>query len=209
MKYWLGSGNRKYKKYGSQLLTFGLPAFRSKTGKKVCVGAGNCVLGCYAQQGRYQQPHIKKAQERRYAMTRRPGFVEKIAAELRKRKPRYVRIHDSGDFYSLEYLRNWLEIIRAFPKILFFTYTKTVPFFREISDIPKNFAVVFSEGGRWDHRIDRKTERHARVFATKQDLEAAGYSNGSEDDIQVILTGNPCIGLVYHGFNSRKFTTGG
>lgn len=213
MRNWFSSGknNRKHKKYGSKLLTFGLPALKSKTGITTCPGAGTCVRGCYAQQGHYVMPHVKQTQERRLALTLKPNFREIISQELTRRHPKYVRLHDSGDFYTPCYLGEWLWIIDQHPEILFFAYTKMVLYFLSSlgGGLPENFKVAFSEGGRWDRLIDRKRHKFARVFDSKKKLLKAGFVNASKDDLPAILGRNNKIGLVYHGWKSRKFTTGG
>ena len=69
----------------------------------------------------------------RKAFQRPDGSIKKI----------YVRVHESGDFYSLEYLLKWLEIAKQFPDLQFFAYTKSVPYFYGL-ELPKNFVVRFS-----------------------------------------------------------------
>jgi hypothetical protein len=41
-----------------------------------------------------------------------------------KFQDRWVRIHDSGDFFSDEYTQAWLRVMRARPTVLFYAYTK-------------------------------------------------------------------------------------
>jgi hypothetical protein len=153
-------------------------------------------------------PGIKKAQERRFKLSMSPRFVQVMTAELHRRKPKYVRLHDSGDFYSAEYLKKWLAIVEKFPGIIFFTYSKAIPFVKAMGPLPKNFAVIFSEGGKFDHLIDQKKDFFARVFQTREDLEKAGFYNASDDDLSGFLSGNNKFGLVYHGYKSRSFKTG-
>lgn len=40
----------------------------------------------------------------------------------------WVRLHDSGDFFSQDYLAQWLEVIRARPRTRFYCYTKLTSF---------------------------------------------------------------------------------
>ena len=87
------------------LYSFGIPAFRTKEGFATCPNAGNCVSGCYAKAGFYVRPVVYKAQmERLEATKNRWGFFHLICLEIEKKKVRYLRVHDSGDFYSIEYL---------------------------------------------------------------------------------------------------------
>ncbi len=209
MKNWLSHGNRKYrKKYGRKLLTFGLPAYKSKDGFVTCPGAKECIKGCYARQGFYLWSPVTKAQEARLKLTRRHDFMEIITAEIQRRKPKYVRIHDAGDFYSVRYLNYWIGIALQNPEVFFFTYTKMIPLVRIAGFIPPNFRIVFSEGGVWDNMITEH-DQTARVFKSIKDLNAAGFVNASHEDMKPIRAGVRKLGLVYHGISSRVFNTGG
>lgn len=44
---------------------------------------------------------------------------------LRENFVHVLRIHVAGDFYSEEYIDNWIEIIRRSPGVVFFGYTRT------------------------------------------------------------------------------------
>jgi hypothetical protein len=73
--------------------------------------------------------------------------LELVKKELieycRYNKPKYFRIHSSGDFYSKEYLEMWLAVIKACPKTKFLAYTKVYGFFHKL-ELPKNFSVFLS-----------------------------------------------------------------
>ena len=209
---YLGDSNKKYESWGrGTVLTFGIPAYKDAAGHVICLGAKGCLTGCYAQQGRYIMPAVKNAEERRLALTKTPEFVATLAAEIRRRAPRFVRVHDAGDFYSLKYLKDWLAIASWCPRVRFLAYSKAVPLVRQVTPdlIPhSNFRVVLSEGGRWDHAIDRAKDLHARVFRCVKDLRQAGYVNATHDDLRPVwLRHEKKIGLTYHGWKSRAFAS--
>lgn len=208
MKWLLAYGNKKYKKYGRKLLTFGLPAFKSRTGLITCPGAGKCFHGCYAQQGWYRSCKVRDIQEGRLRATRNKNFLWRMVAEIQARKPKFVRIHDSGDFYSEWYLMEWIRIAQNCSQTFFFTYSKAVPWVK-LFGLPTNMKIVLSEGGIYDSWIKPRTDLMARVFDTRKQIRASGFSDGSNDDLALILKGHRNIGLIYHGWKSRKFTTGG
>jgi hypothetical protein len=66
-----------------------------------------------------------------------------MIAECSKPKmvDKYVRIHDAGDFYSLEYLLLWLEIVKACPNVTFYCYTKEVKMFKRGK--PKKSSFIY------------------------------------------------------------------
>ena len=73
-----------------------------------------------------------------------------------------VRIHASGDFFNATYFNAWLLVIARRPDILFYCYTKSINLFDGV-DLPYNFSVTFSRGGRLDHMIDARNLREAVI----------------------------------------------
>lgn len=183
---------------------FGIPAYRSQSGLVTCPYAAACVKGCYAKAGAYLFSNVAQAFERRLELTLTPGFVAEALKQLDKKRVERLRIHDSGDFYSAEYRDKWFEIIRARPSIEFYAYTKARPLFEGI-ELPRNFTLIHSYGGKYDKQINVERDRHARVFETLEALKLAGYADASNDDL-VALGPNPKIGLVYHGTKLIKNT---
>lgn len=120
-----------------------------------------------------------------------------------------VRIHDSGDFFSEDYLYGWIELAWRFPEILFYAYTKEVSMVREAmsrESWPANFLICFSMGGRQDHLIDPDVDRHADVFPTWEDMEAAHYVSQHESDLLCVLLPTTRIGIPQNNiphFNKR------
>lgn len=196
--------NSKMKKSSGNIYNFGIPAYRSSTGMMTCPYAGKCASGCYARSGTYQFSTVKAAYEYRLAQTLLPNFPEIMVAEITRRKITKVRIHDSGDFYSLEYLKKWLAIITTLPHVQFYAYTKSIPFFASVT-VPSNFHVIFSEGGKLDSMIP-DGYAHSRVFENENELLNAGYTDVSNNDDLVYTTN--LVGLVYHGnknFNNTQW----
>lgn len=208
--------NKKIKSSSTNSLTvynFGIPALISETGLKTCPMAGKCAVGCYAKSGAYVWGTVKAAYERRLAATLQGDFVQVMSADIEKilskrsTKNLIIRIHDSGDFYSLEYLSKWFQVMIRFPQVKFYAYTKMV----EMSKgrfLPANFTLIFSLGGKQDNLINQKNDRHSRVFETVDELLESGYVDASHDDM-LALTENKKVGLVYHGAKSFKNTSWG
>jgi hypothetical protein len=115
--------NSKLKKtskaLGLRVFNFGIPAYKSASGKLTCPMADSCIKFCYAKKGAYIWSNVKPAFEKRYELSKTDDFVEAmnaeirkkkpdyVNAEIRKKKPDYVRVHDSGDYYSRSYLKKW------------------------------------------------------------------------------------------------------
>ena len=61
-----------------------------------------------------------------------------------------IRIHESGDFYSLQYLRKWVEIWKNLEdeNVLFVFYTKSFPFFLMLTDEEKEIIRHMMKSGK-------------------------------------------------------------
>ena len=201
------------------VFNYGIPAYKAADGTITCKMAGSCgkTGGCYAMQGSYQWSPVKAAYEYRYQASLRYDFADLIIKELkpkiktakRQGKQVVIRVHDSGDFYSWEYAEKWFQIAQLNPEVIFYAYTKMIPLFnllKKQGKIPSNFRIIYSEGGLADKLI-KADDFHAKVFETKEELDAAGYADASKDDLIAGLGTNNKIGLVYHGYKSKKWVT--
>jgi hypothetical protein len=207
METLLGTGNSKLvktaKKFDVKINNFSIPAGNDKkSGKITCPFAGKCIKLCYAKKGAYRWGNVERALTRRYESSKEENFVELISNELnkiRKNKQLYIRIHDSGDFYSPAYFAKWLEIARLNPTVRFYAYTKSHSFIRGIQ-LPENFDLIFSLGSTKDELIDQETERHSKIFYSADEMIDQGYTDASEYDLLATkwFTENNKIGLIIH-----------
>ena len=184
---------------GKRVFNFGITAYKSITGKIICPFADKCVEYCYAQKGAYSWSNVKPAFEKRYEITKQDNFIELMNKEIKRKKVDFLRVHDSGDFYSNSYIQKWFKIANQNPNVNFYAYTKSIPLFKGLS-IPENFDIIFSEGSKVDELINVKTDRHAKIFKSVEELEKAGYINASKNDLNAtkFFTNNHKVGLVYH-----------
>lgn len=195
----LSFANTKLKRDG--IASFSIPA------GSTCPNKGACVKGCYAMQGFFLMPSVKEALRRNYEATKNyPKFIKAMDAEIKKKKPKIIRIHASGDFYSVGYFNSWICIAAMNPKVRFYAYTKMVGMVKATLSIPKNLTLVFSYGGTEDHLINPLTDRHSHVFSSFEEMEAEGYKDTTTNDINA-LGRSKKIGLVYHGAKKRSFDT--
>jgi hypothetical protein len=203
----LGNGNSKLQKtakeFNVRIFNFSIPAGNDKkSGKITCPFAGSCLKLCYAKRGMYRFGNVERALTKRYEASKQDNFVETITNELskvKKDKQTYVRIHDSGDFYSPTYFAKWLEIARLNPSVRFYAYTKSHSFIRGI-ELPENFDLIFSLGSTKDELINTDTERHSKIFYSAEEMQNFGYSDASYLDILATKwhTPNHKIGLIIH-----------
>ena len=211
METLLGTGNTKLKKtaaqFGVKIFNFSIPAGNDKrTGRLICAFADKCLALCYAKKGFYNMPAVENALSNRYDASKEENFVTRIDTELIKeqnkkhQKQIYIRIHDSGDFYSPAYFAKWLEIARLNPAVRFYAYTKSHSFIRGNFNLPENFDLIFSLGSKNDELINQETERHSKIFYSMDEMNAAGYTDASYLDLYATkwFTPNHKIGLLIH-----------
>ena len=185
------SSNSKLKKDG--IFNFTLPAYKSQSGLITCPMAKDCIANCYARQGCYQFSNVRNKHEKNLQATQNNDFSLNMIIDIIENKAEIVRIHDSGDFYSREYVAKWLTVIDAMPHVQFYAYTKSFHMFEGLI-LPDNFRLIQSCGGTLP--VD-ESKPHSKVFDSHEALNKAGYVDASTSDL-VALTSDK-IGLVYHG----------
>jgi len=198
-----GKMKKTSEKTGFNIFNFNISQYNNKTtGKITCPFAGSCKKFCFAGKGNYvRYPKITELMDKKHTLTLSSKFPQLMDEAIKaKRKLNFVRIHDSGDFYSPKYLNKWLEIIRKNPTIKFYAYTKSHTFLTGL-DIPDNFDYIKSYGGKHDDKINDSIDRHAKIFPTHEDIKNAGYMDASDNDLLATKWMNPDnhkIGLIKH-----------
>ena len=187
------------KELGLRVFNFGIPAYKSASGKLTCPMADSCVKFCYAKKGAYIWSNVKPAFEKRYQLSKTDKFVEAMNAEIRKKKPDYVRVHDSGDYYSRAYLKKWIDIANSNPNVRFYSYTNMVDMMLKAS-LPSNYDIIFSDSGKQKHLIDEIKHRHTIIISNHSDLIRDGYMDASSIDLMATRWFNKTnkVGLVFH-----------
>lgn len=145
----------------------------------------HCAALCYAVKAERCYKTARDARARNYASTQSGDFVMNMVETLHAyaETPQYssaafifVRIHESGDFYSQEYTDAWLEIALACADIRnmrFVAYTKSAPFFVG-REIPANMSVI---GSIWDDTTPEQRELIEGLFpATYTALRADEFT---------------------------------
>jgi hypothetical protein len=184
------SGNRKLMNTENvRFLIWNLPA------QITCPFATeHCKKSCYAKKAERLYPQVLPSRMKNLEDSRRADFVDKMIATILhtisgrayKGKKIIFRIHESGDFYSLEYTAKWLEIIRRLAwveNLKFEVYTKSIKFLHDLGwreeDYP-NFEVMASV---WDdtsaenlHLIEIHNMRIYTAFTLEEFAKQIGYT---------------------------------
>ena len=187
------------KSLGLRVFNFGIPAYKSASGKLTCPFADACVKFCYAKKGAYIWSNVQPAFEKRYQLSKTDDFVNIMNQEIAKKRPDYVRVHDSGDYYSQTYLEKWLAVAIHNPHVRFYSYTNCVQMLKN-TNLPDNYDIIFSDSGKQKHMIDEKKDRHTKIFHSHDDLVSAGYTDASDIDLMATKWFNKTnkVGLIFH-----------
>lgn len=112
-----------------------------------------------------------------------------------------IRIHVAGDFFNQDYFDAWLAVACANRNVLFYAYTKSLPYWLARRDmIPSNFILTASYGGEHDDMIAEYGFRSAKVVFSEQEAADLGLeidhddSHAANPDIR-----NQDFALLIHG----------
>ena len=137
----LTDSNVKVKAY-----LFSLPPIKS------CLNCASCKNDCYATKAYNQYPSAKALWDYNFYLVQNDlqELERRLVLQLDriakgKNTKKVVRIHQSGDFYTQEYLDMWTSIAMRYPSIRFYGYTKVEKIldFTRFEALP-NVAVVKS-----------------------------------------------------------------
>lgn len=188
---------------GKYFINFNIPALET------CTCAGACKNICYATSGRYVFKNVLDAMLWRYNMTTREDFRwfadDEIEYWKKKAKGRtlYVRVHDSGDYYSRNYALKWIQIAKDNPDCVFYSYTKCVSLWHELQDeglVPENYRIIMSTFGTQDKLI-RPDDRRAIIVQDKEHIKE-GMVDGTGNDFYATYAS--IVALPYHGQKKVK-----
>ena len=96
--------------------------------KRTCVGMTEwCGENCYAEQSEIQYPNVIASYNRNLNASKLSNFARMITLEIKALPATYksFRIHVAGDFYSVQYIKKWIAIVKANPQMVFYAYTRS------------------------------------------------------------------------------------
>lgn len=171
--YGLESGNKKTGTSGSKydyIFVWNLPMVIT------CPGASAwCLENCYNGDDRMDIYPVDKWCENLWWINNKPEELKsRICLQLsdcqKKHKNIAVRLHSSGDFFSVEYIQFWRSIITAYPEVAFWAYTrswrvsKLMTELQKLSDCP-NFNLYYS----YDKTMTDAVPKHKKAFVVENE----------------------------------------
>jgi len=111
-----------------------------------------------------------------------------------------VRIHESGDFWTENYLKAWIMVAQGRPQQKFYAFTKSLGMWYNLRDmIPSNFYLTASHGGTLDYLIDKYPEVYTRVAHVVYTEEQATELGLEIDHDDSHCLGDKSFALLVHG----------
>ena len=205
------NGNAKLKRR----LIFSLPAGKTCPGASICksfaiVSDGkrkiqdgkDTIFRCFAASSEVQYDAVFQSRANNLELLVNASSVDEMAdliessLQKQRKNEKIVRIHESGDFFSLAYLNAWIKVSERNPDIKFYCYSKSLYYFVE-TDLPDNFYLTASKGGIYDHLIDQGLfPRYSVVVKTEEEAEALGLEIDHDDSH---CFGDKPFALLVHG----------
>lgn len=178
-----GRGNAKL---DGRIATFSLPAgwtcpmagdckaTADRATGKITTGPG-ALYRCFSASAEAAFPSVRDSRWTNFNLLRATKTTDGMRDLIVGSLPTWataVRIHVSGDFFSLAYFQAWRSVAAARPDLLFYAYTKSAHLLPNRSDLPTNFRITISDGTRADLAAARAKGYFVAtvVFTTDTDL---------------------------------------
>jgi hypothetical protein len=95
-----------------------------------------------------------------------------------------VRAHIGGDFFNEDYFLAWIKLAESFKPTWFYSYTKRLDLWvKHIKNIPLNFELNASKGGKQDHLISDFNLKCAQVVYSIEEAELKGLKIDHDDGL--------------------------
>lgn len=166
---------------------------------------------CYSASAEAQYPNVYKLRKHNSDTLRNAKTTANMESIITRSIPSnagIVRLHSAGDFFNQAHFDAWLGIAKQNPKILFYAYTKSLPYWikrlNSVESIP-NLVLTASYGGRKDSLIDEFGLRAATVvFSEKQAAEKHLEIDHDDSHAARPSLKNQSFALLIHGTQPPK-----
>ena len=168
-------------------------------GRFKLVDGKSCRFRCFSASQEVQYPPTRKLRQHNFDVLRKMrGWLQcrdMLAASL-PADAGVIRYHVAGDFFKATYLRGAIELAKSRPDVLFYAYTKSLHLLGGL-DIPENFILTASRGGKHDNRIMGLGIREAVVVHSAEEATALGLPIDHDDTHAATHGGS--FALLIHG----------
>lgn len=116
-----------------------------------------------------------------------------------------IRINVAGDIFNQSYFDALIKLAIYHPTVIFYAYTKSLNFWvRRLSEIPNNFILTASYGGKYDDLIAKHNLRYAKVVFSEKEANDLGLEIDHDDSFAAkIEKKNISFALLLHGVQPK------
>lgn len=170
---------------------------------------------CYAAMQEARHTHVRKQRWQNFLLLKKKSSKQMFIALLNSLKPhheRYIKNHDQepiirahigGDFFNKSYFLAWMRLAKTYAPTWFYAYTKRIDLWTDLmDDIPNNFELNASRGGKFDHLIDQHKLKSAEVVYSYEEAQQKGLEI-DHDDSHAYKRG-PSFAQLIHGTQPAK-----
>lgn len=173
------------------------------------------TVRCFAAQTEVQYKAVRDSRWRNWDLLKQQGgkagmakLIEKsLKFHMEGTNTKLVRVHDGGDFYSQDYFDAWMLVAKKMPRILFYAYTKSIKFWvKRKKDIPDNFNLIGSKGGKLDALLSKEEFRQAVIIQDKGEAIEKGLQIDVNDFLAAF--GRSDFAMLIHGAQPKGTQNG-
>lgn len=210
-----GKGNAKLDK---QIYTFSIPSGHTCPGACQCLAKADRKTGrikdglkqqfrCFSASAEAAFPTVRDSRWRNLDLLKKAKTTAKmrdLILESIPKKAEKIRIHVGGDFFSQAYFDAWVKVAEARPNMLFYAYTKSIPYWaNRLVHIPGNMELTASEGGKHDHLINDLGLRTAKVVLHPKEAKKHKLKLDHDDQHAMGNKGDKSFALLIHGMQRK------
>jgi len=188
----LGFENAKIK----DAYTFSLPSGWTCPGATLCLAKVNRETGkltdgpeakirCFSASQEAVYPTVRLIRWHNFDRLKQAKTKASLVNLILKSIPadaKRIRVHVAGDFFKQDYFDAWMAVAQAKPEILFYAYTKSVPFWvNRLTTIPDNFKLNASLGSRWDRIAEANELKSAKIVFSETEADNLGLEIDHDD----------------------------
>ena len=182
----------------------------SKDDKRILNRGSESLFTCFAASEELRYPNVFKSRKYNYDLINSyvikkdlKGLTDLINRSIQSNRKNItkVRIHESGDFFNIIYLKAWLNVAKLNKDLKFYCYSKSLDFFLKVL-LPNNFFMVASYGGRYDHLINQGYfTKYSKVVFSENEAIRLGLEIDKDDSL---CFGNKPFALLLHGMQEKN-----
>jgi len=208
-------------KLPNRIIHFSLASGHSCPAAKECLSKADPITGkitdgpdtiyrCFAATMEARHSAVRRNRNINFNILRKctsKQMFTKLHASLKPLHDKYIKNHDQrpiirshigGDFFNKSYFLAWMRLANEFKPTQFYAYTKRIDLWlQNLDQIPSNFELNASRGGRFDHLIDEHSLKSAEVVYSYEEAERKKLEL-DHDDSHAYLPGKS-FGQLIHG----------